>query len=128
MSWTFHIKSHQFQWKTSVLETLFNKVAGLQARNFNKKRLQHRYFYVKFVKLLRTLILKYFCEWLLQNFYFGKSHKDITDTFQKIEAAVWSYPVKLMFLKFSQNSNKSNCVGVSFWRKAVYRRVINERH
>ena len=30
--------------KTSVLESLFNKVTGLQACNFTKKRLQHRRF------------------------------------------------------------------------------------
>ena len=32
-----------------------------------------------------------------------------------------------MFLKISRNSNKSSCVGVSIWRKAVRRRVINKR-
>ena len=32
-----------------------------------------------------------------------------------------------MFIKISRNSNKSNCVGVSIWRKATRRRVINER-
>ena len=37
-----------------MLESVFNKVAGLQACNFIKKRLQHRCFPVKFVKFLRT--------------------------------------------------------------------------
>ena len=38
--------------KTPVLESVFHKVAGLrsQACNFIKKRLQYRYFPVKFVK------------------------------------------------------------------------------
>ena len=36
------------------MESLFNKVADLQAPNFMKKRLQHRLFAVKFVKFLRT--------------------------------------------------------------------------
>ena len=33
-----------------MLESLFNKLAGLQACNFIKKRLQHRRFPVNFVK------------------------------------------------------------------------------
>ena len=37
-----------------MLESVFNKVAGLQACNFIKKRLQHGCFPVKFVKFLRT--------------------------------------------------------------------------
>ena len=41
--------------KTSVLGSLFNKVAGLQVRNSIKKRLQHR-------KFLRTSFLKNICE------------------------------------------------------------------
>ena len=36
-----------------MLESLFNKAAGLKARNFIKKRLQHRYFLVNIVKYLR---------------------------------------------------------------------------
>ena len=35
-----------FTGKQLCLETLFNKVAGLQACNFIEKRLQHRYFSV----------------------------------------------------------------------------------
>ena len=34
--------------------SLFNKVAGLKACNFIKKRLQHRCFPVKFAKFFRT--------------------------------------------------------------------------
>ena len=40
----------------------------LQTCNFIKKRLQHRYFPVKFAKFLTTSILKNICEWLLLNF------------------------------------------------------------
>ena len=43
-----------------MLETLFNKVAGLNACNFIKKRLQHRRFPVNIAKCLRTHILKKF--------------------------------------------------------------------
>ena len=44
----------KFDRKTPVLESLLNKVAGLEACNIIKKRLQHRYFPVKFAKFLRT--------------------------------------------------------------------------
>ena len=43
---------------TTVLESLFNKVKGLQACNFIKKRLQHRCFSVNIAKFLRASILK----------------------------------------------------------------------
>ena len=45
----------KFDRKAPLQESLFNNVAGLNACNFVKKRLQHRYFPVKFAKLLRTL-------------------------------------------------------------------------
>ena len=35
-------------------ESVFNKVAGLKACNFNKKRLQHTCYLVKFAKFLTT--------------------------------------------------------------------------
>ena len=38
-----------------MLEYLFNKVVGLKACHFIKKRLQHRYFPVKLTKFLRKL-------------------------------------------------------------------------
>ena len=37
-----------------MVEFLFNKVAALKARNFIKKRLQHRCFPVNIAKFLRT--------------------------------------------------------------------------
>ena len=40
----FSEKFRNIHRKTSVLESLFNKVTGLQACNFTKKRLQHRRF------------------------------------------------------------------------------------
>ena len=40
------------------MEALFDKVAGLKACNFIKKRLQHSFCPVSFVKFLRTPILK----------------------------------------------------------------------
>ena len=45
-----------------MLESLFNKVAGLQCCNFIKKRLQHRCFPVNIAKFLRTAILNNICE------------------------------------------------------------------
>ena len=39
--------------ETTVLESLFSKVASLEAYKFIKKRLQHRCFPVNFTNLLR---------------------------------------------------------------------------
>ena len=52
------LKISQVSQESSVLEFLFNKVAGLQACNFIKKKLQHRCFPVRFVKFLRRPILR----------------------------------------------------------------------
>ena len=56
------LKFRKFHWKISVLESIFNKTAGLKACNFIKKRLQHRCFPLKFAKFLRTPILKNICD------------------------------------------------------------------
>ena len=42
-----------------MLESLFNNVTGLKASKFIKKRLQHRYFLVKFAKFLITFFEEY---------------------------------------------------------------------
>ena len=51
-----------------MLESVFNKVA------FIKKKLQHWCFPVKFVKFLRTPILKNVCERLFQYFQYNSHH------------------------------------------------------
>ena len=51
--------------KTAILDSLFNKVAGLKVCNFIKKRLRHWYFPVNIAKFLRTPILKNIFKWLL---------------------------------------------------------------
>ena len=53
-SWKF-CKLHR---NTLVLKFLFHRVADLQAYNFIKKRLQHKYFPVDFTKFLRKINLK----------------------------------------------------------------------
>ena len=63
------LKFRKFHRKTPVLESLFNKVAGLQACNFIKKGLQQRHIPVKFAKFLRTHFLKNICERLLLQFF-----------------------------------------------------------
>ena len=59
------LKIRNFLKKTTVLESLFNKVAGLQPCRFTEKRLQHRCFPVHIANFLRTSILKNICERLL---------------------------------------------------------------
>ena len=54
-----------FKGKNLRWEFLFDKVVGLQVCNFIKNRLQHRCFPVNNAKLLKTIILKNVCEWLL---------------------------------------------------------------
>ena len=66
-SWKF-CKLHR---KTLKSESLFNKVPGLKACNFIKKRLRHRCFPVKFAKCLQYLFLQNTpgsCFWVLINF------------------------------------------------------------
>ena len=58
--------------KTLMLESLFNKFAGLQADSFITKGLQHRCFSVKIAKFLKTSILKDICERLILNFIDSK--------------------------------------------------------
>ena len=61
-------KIRKFNRKTLVSESLFNKVAGLEACDFIKKRLPHKYFPVKFAKFLRTPFFTEHFQWLLLNF------------------------------------------------------------
>ena len=58
-------KFHKFHRKASVLEYLFNKVVGLKTCNVIKKRLQHRWFHVKFAKFSRTHFFKEHLWWPL---------------------------------------------------------------
>ena len=55
----------RFHSKTPVLESLFNKVAGLRPPALLKKRHQHSSFPMNFSKFFRTSILKNICERLL---------------------------------------------------------------
>ena len=49
------IKFHNIHRKTPVLKSPFNKVTGLKACNIVEKKLQYRFFSVKFAKFLRTI-------------------------------------------------------------------------
>ena len=57
-----------FTGKHHVLESLFNKIPGLQVYKCIRKRLRHRCFHVNISEFLRTPILKDICERLLLNF------------------------------------------------------------
>ena len=48
------LKISQISQENTCVGAFFNKVVGLQACNFIKNRLDHRCFYVKFAKFLRT--------------------------------------------------------------------------
>ena len=74
-----------------MLESLFNKAAGLQTCNFIKKRLQHRCFSMNIAKFLRTTILKNNSERLLL-FY----------SIFRIFRSVRSHKVQMCFKYFSK--------------------------
>ena len=60
--WMFYeigvLKVCNIRRKTPVLESLFSKVASLEASNFIKKRLQYRCFHVNIAKFLRIFYIK----------------------------------------------------------------------
>ena len=54
-------KFPKFHRKTTVLKSFSTKVAGLQACNFTKRRLQYKFLHLKFTIFLRTPVLKNNC-------------------------------------------------------------------
>ena len=70
--------------KGTVLESLFNKVAGLQPCNFIKKRLQHMCFPVNIAKFLRTPILRNICKQTVASINFKINYNMIITRFLNI--------------------------------------------
>ena len=66
------LKVRKYHTNIPVLESVFNKVAGLRACNFITKKLQQRCFPVKFAKFVRTPFLTEHLRWLL--LYHSKVH------------------------------------------------------
>ena len=58
-------KIRKFHRKTHLLESLFNRVTVLRPCNFIKKKLQHRWFSLKFAKFLRSPFFTEHHQWLL---------------------------------------------------------------
>ena len=56
---------HNIHRKTPVLESLFNKAAGLKVCNFIKKKLQHMFFPVNMAKCLTIAFFIEHLRWLL---------------------------------------------------------------
>ena len=81
--------------KTPMLESLFNKAAGLKALNFLKKRLQDKCFPMTFMNFLRTPFFTEHLRWLL--------HRYTTDqqavSFFKAIFKFTRYNVKITFLE-----------------------------
>ena len=79
----YSLKLNKFHRKTHVLQSFFNKVAGLRAFNFIKKKYQRSCFPVKFVKFFRTPTFKNICERLLLYLHvilFAIHEKDTANT------------------------------------------------
>ena len=69
-----------FHKKISVLESLLNKVVHLRTCNVIKKKLQHRFFPVKFSKLLRTPCFTEHLQWLLlEGYHFMTGYRQLKD-------------------------------------------------
>ena len=70
------LKVRKYHRKIPVLESVFNKVAGLKAQacNFITKKLQHRCFPEKLAEFLRIAILKNICEQLLLYLHYNSHH------------------------------------------------------
>ena len=59
------LKVRKYHRKKTVLESVFEEVAGLRVCDFITKKLQQRCFPVKFAKSLRTSFLTQHLQWLL---------------------------------------------------------------
>ena len=90
-SFAFRWKNRKFRKlhrKTSVFESLSNKVAGLSACNSVTKRLQYRFFPAKFTKFLKTSFLQNSyngCFWVLTRILKGsgtKTDATVSNTYQ----------------------------------------------
>ena len=88
-----HRRSWKFHRKAPVLEALFNKVAGLVACNFIKKRLQNRCFSAKSAKFLRAAFWQYEYEY----YSLIKSSQ-----LQPITAQKMKFFIKVFFSKCAQ--------------------------
>ena len=92
-------KFGKFHSKIPALESLFNKVVGLQACNFIEQRFQHnRCFPLKFSKFLGRHVLKNVCKQLLLKgdpFY---SQNLIKNNWKKIMTLPKSYKIFLVLL------------------------------
>ena len=96
--------------KTPVLESLVNRIAGLQARSFVKKRLQHRCFLVKIAKYLRAtnfLGLLFFA-FLLSDYLMCLFFKLLYLFYQHFYLLCF-FNVDLVFMTFNKGSSPIFC-------------------
>ena len=110
----YSVKVRKYHRKIPVLESVFNKVAGLRAYNFIAKKLQHRCFPVKFAKIFRIPILKNICEQLLLYLHYNSSSISLSSLSLPPGVAIRRCSTKLVFLKIWQISQENTCFGVSF--------------
>ena len=101
------------------MESLFNKVADLQAWSFIKKRLQHELFPVKFAKFLRTYILKKTCKRLDLNYLKSMLCPALKTVF-----------VVIIFVRNPQHRIKTTLMSSSHWKTFVlfaceWKRTVN---
>ena len=95
-----------FTGKTPVLESLFNKAAGLQGFNFIKKKFRQGCFPVNIAKFLKTPILRNIWKWLLLTMlsYNPQSSQCCPNTFEtnyttKLLVKYWTRPHSHFFAR-----------------------------
>ena len=129
-SWTItNQEFRKFQRKKPVLESIFNKVSGLQVCNFIKKRLQTPVKFAKFLRApfftepFRRLSLN-FVSGIQEHWWFGKILLQFP-TFGMLEKLPsvlvyhyynflkWTYAIKKDFLFFCLASHSNNNIGLS---------------
>ena len=115
---------HKIYRKTPVLGSLFIKTQPL-SYNFIKRDSSTRVSF-EFCKSLRTLFLTEHLQTVVYYVFTIHNHFSFLCTLQcgqNIGVAVWRCSIKKVFFKISQNSLKSTCARVSFFKNTFFYRT-----
>ena len=116
--------------KTIVLESLLNRLAGFKTCDFLKKRLQHRCFFVKFAKFLRTPFWRTSTDgsfWIYQGLY-ALPLNNFKETYQ-IEKPIFKVPKSITeatfwIIKINDGKLASADILVSFLKRRMHYEVF----
>ena len=108
-----------------MLESHFNKVTGIHACNFIKKRLQHMCFPMKFAKFLRTPILTQFREGFIGAAHGGGSKKSPLSKICHTYLTMMKLGTVIPYLKKIQKTYKSSGASLESCRYKYFSPKIN---